>query len=102
MSKKQQLHELQVSMLTAEKLLNESRLSAEEYRSKGDVLAAELDDRQEILKMLLDVVDKKMREKKQLHHKINKFEGQLVQLSETASNRNAYIGKQFPNIVQLD
>ena len=47
------------SKVTAEKLLNESRLSADEYRSKGNVLAAELDDRQEIVNMLLDVVHKK-------------------------------------------
>ena len=51
-------------MFTAEELFNELRVSADEYRSKGDVLASALDYRQEIVNMLLDAVDKKMREKK--------------------------------------
>ena len=51
-------------MFTAEKLLNELRISADDYRSKGDVLATALDDRQEIVNMLLDAVNKNLRENK--------------------------------------
>jgi len=39
-------------MLAAEKLLNESRLSIDKYKSDGDVLAAGLSDRQEMVNLL--------------------------------------------------
>ena len=62
-------------MFTAEKLLNELRISADELRSKGDILAAELSDRQEIVTILSDVCNRKLRENNELHHRINIFEG---------------------------
>ena len=54
---------MKTSLNGAKKLFNDSKLSADEFRLKGDGLAAGLKDRQEMVNTLQSVVDKSEREK---------------------------------------